>query len=126
MSIQIPETPLDLKELEKESEGLRLKELYYYVQKNKRMGLDNKVAEVDFYSRISLSFISLILCWIAIYFSLNATQARQGGFSKELSLSMMVTLTYWILNALCLSLGKNGMMVPWLSAFLLSFIALFF
>ena len=58
----IAETPKDFQEIEKEVDGLRLKELYRYIQRMKAAGADTKSYEVKFHSRISLSFIPIVMC----------------------------------------------------------------
>jgi lipopolysaccharide export system permease protein len=122
--LQITETPKDFQEIEKEVHGLRLKELYRYIQRMKAAGADTKSYEVDFHSRISLSFIPIVMCFLGIPFSLRGR--REGGIAKDLGLCLAVTFFYWLFYSIGLSLGTNGALPPWLAAWLPStiFVAL--
>ena len=112
----IPETPKDFQEIEKEVDGLKLKELYHYIGRMRDAGADTKAFEVKFHSRISLSFIPLVMCFLAIPFSIG--NRRSGGIAKDLALCLIVTFFYWLFYSVGLSLGTNGALPPWLAAWL--------
>ena len=120
----ISESPKDFQEIEKEVDGLRLKELQRYIQKVKNAGADTKKYEVKLQSRISLSFIPLVMCFLAVPFSTG--RRREGGLVKDLGLCMGLTFFYWLFYSIGLSLGTNGALPSWLGAWLPSaiFIAL--
>jgi lipopolysaccharide export system permease protein len=122
--LQIAETPKDFQEIEKEVHGLRLKELWRYIQRMKSAGADTKSYEVDFHSRISLSFIPIVMCFLGIPFSLRGR--REGSLAKDFGLCLAVTFFYWLFYSIGLSLGTNGALPPWLAAWLPStiFVAL--
>jgi lipopolysaccharide export system permease protein len=122
--LQIAETPKDFQEIDKEVKGLRLKELFRYIQRTKAAGADTKGYEVDFHSRISLSFIPLVMCFLGVPFSLRGR--REGSAAKDLGLCLAVTFFYWLFHSIGLSLGTNGALPPWLAAWLPStiFVAL--
>jgi lipopolysaccharide export system permease protein len=112
----IAETPKDFQEIEKEVEGLRLKELYRYIERIKDTGADTKSFEVKFHSRISLSFIPVVMCFLGIPFSTRSR--REGGAAKDLGLCLGITFFYWLFYSVGLSLGTNGALPPWLAAWL--------
>lgn len=114
--LEINESPKDFQEIEKEVDGLRLKELYGYIQRTKGAGADTKGFEVKFHSRISLSFIPLVMCFLGIPFSTR--NRREGGLAKDLGLCLGVTFFYWLFYSVGLSLGTNGALPPWLAAWL--------
>jgi lipopolysaccharide export system permease protein len=114
--LQIAETPRDFQEIDKEVKGLRLKELWRYIQRMKAAGADTKAYEVDFHSRISLSFIPLVMCFLSVPFSLRGR--REGSAAKDLGLCLGVTFFYWLFYSVGLSLGTNGALPPWLAAWL--------
>jgi lipopolysaccharide export system permease protein len=122
--IQISETPKDFQEIEKEVDGLKFKELHQYISRMKSAGADTKSFEVKFHSRISLSFIPIVMCFLAVPFSLGSR--REGGLAKDLGICLVVTFFYWIFYSIGLSLGTNGALPPWLAAWLPStvFVAL--
>jgi lipopolysaccharide export system permease protein len=122
--LQIAETPKDFMEIDREVKGLRLKELWRYILHMRAAGADTKTYEVDFHSRISLSFIPVVMCILGVPFSLRGR--REGSTAKDLGLCLGITFFYWLFYSVGLSLGTNGALPPWLAAWLPStiFVAL--
>ncbi len=116
----ITETPKDFQEIEKEVDGLRLKELYRYVEKTKKAGIDTKVHEVTLQYRLSLSFIPLVMTILAVPFAVR--KRREGGMGADLAVGLAVTFVYWLFYSLSLSMGRNGTLPPVISAWLPSLI----
>ncbi len=116
--LEIKEKPNDFREIEKEVDGLRLKELVRYTKRVRDAGADTKSYEVKFHSRVSLSFIPLVMALLGIPFSIR--RSREGGVAKDLVICLGVTFFYWLFYSVGLSLGKNGALPPWLSAWLSS------
>jgi lipopolysaccharide export system permease protein len=114
--LQLAETPKDFQEIDKEVDGLRLKELYRYIGRMKAAGADTKSYEVKFHSRISLSFIPIVMCVLGIPFSMRSR--REGSTAKDLGLCLGITFFYWLFYSVGLSLGSNGALPPWLAAWL--------
>lgn len=112
----IAETPRDFQEIEKEVDGLRLKELFTYIRKTKSTGMDTKGYEVKFHSRMSLSFIPIVMCILGVPFSIR--NRREGGMAKDLGLCLGLTFFYWLFFSVGLSLGTNGALPPGLAAWL--------
>ncbi len=112
----ISESPKDFQEIDKEVDGLQFKELYHYIQRIKNAGADTRSYEVKFHSRISLSFIPIVMCFLAVPFSLGAR--REGGVAKDLGLCLGVTFLYWLSYSVSLSLGTKGVFLPWVAAWL--------
>lgn len=118
--VLISETPKDFQEIEKEVEGLRIKDLNRYIQKLKQSGADTKSYEVKLHSRISLCFVPFVMCLLAVPFSVG--QRRAGGVAKDLGVCLLVTFSYWLFYSSGLSLGSKGALPPWLAAWLPSLI----
>jgi lipopolysaccharide export system permease protein len=119
-ALTIKESPKDFKVIEKEVDRLRIKELIRFIDRNKKSGIDSKVFEVKLHSRFSLSFIPLIMCLLALPFSVSRT--REGRLGKDLTMAMVITFFYWLSYSVCLSLGQNGMVTPILAAWLPSIV----
>jgi lipopolysaccharide export system permease protein len=118
--LTISETPKDFQEIEKEVDGLRLIELNRYIKRIKKAGADTKSYEVKLQSRISLSFIPLVMCLLGVPFSTRGR--REGGLAKDLAVCLGVTFFYWLFYSIGLSLGTNGVLPAWLAAWLPSVI----
>ena len=114
VTLQIPETPKEFMEIEKEVKSLRLRELRRYIRENELAGLDMKSYLVQYHSRFSLSFIPLVMCILAIPFSVRGR--REGGVAKDLGICLAITFFYWLFYSVGLSLGTNGTVPAWIAA----------
>lgn len=112
--LMINETPKDFQEIEKEVDGLRLKELWRYIVRTREAGTDTTSYEVKLHARMSLSFIPLVMCLLGVPFSIR--NKREGGMGKDLALCLGTTFFYWLFYSISLSLGTNGDVVPWFAA----------
>jgi lipopolysaccharide export system permease protein len=111
--LSLPETPKDFLEIERQVDTLRLKDLNTFINRNKEAGLNTKYYEVDFHSRLAVSFIPLVMGLLAIPFSVRPK--RQGGLGKDLAICLGWIFSYWLLFSLSLSLGRSGAVTPWVS-----------
>ena len=118
--LDIQESPSEFLEIEQEVDGFRLKELYRYIQKIEKTGTDTRSYRVKFHYRISLSFIPLIMAFLAVPFSVG--MRRSGGVARELGIGFGITIFYWLFYSVGLSMGKSGALTPWLGAWLPTFI----
>ncbi|MEW6056443.1 MAG: LPS export ABC transporter permease LptG [Bdellovibrionota bacterium] len=109
----LPETPKDFLEIERQVETLRLKDLRTFIKRNKEAGLNTNSYEVDFHSRIAISFIPLIMGLLAIPYSVRPK--REGGLGRDLAICVAWIFSYWLLYSLSLSLGRSGAISPWAS-----------
>ncbi len=112
--VVLTERPQDFAEIEKEVEGLRLKDLLSYIRKIKEAGADTKSYEVKFHSKISLSFIPLVMSVLAVPFATR--RRREGGVGKDIGLCLLITFFYWLSYSLSLSMGTNGAAPPIIAA----------
>lgn len=116
----IAETPKDFQEIEKEVDGLRIKDLYRYIKRTQEAGTDTKSFEVKLWSRLSQSFIPLVMCFLGVPFSTRSR--REGGAAKDLGMCLGFTFFYWLFYSIGLSLGTNGAVPPVVAAWLPSMI----
>ncbi len=82
----------------------------------KGAGADTKSYEVKYHSRMSMSFIPVVMCFLAVPFSVSSR--REGSIAKDLSLCLSITFFYWLFYSVGLSLGTNGVLTPWIAAWL--------
>jgi lipopolysaccharide export system permease protein len=116
MSLQIAETPRDFQEIEKEVEALRIRELWAYIDRARSAGVDTKSYEVKFHSKISTSFIPLVMCALGVPFAVR--NRREGSVAKDVGVCLFFTFFYWLFHSAGLSLGTNGALPPALAAWL--------
>ena len=114
--LQLSEKPDDFKEIEKEVETLRLKNLWRYIQRNKEAGIDTRSYEVTFWSKISLALVPLIMAILGIPFSTQ--YQRHSSVARDISLCFLIVVIYWLFFSTALSMGKSGWMQPVVAAWL--------
>ena len=76
---------------------------------------------VDLYYKTSLPFISLSILFVASPF---AFMMQRGGIFIGLGLSMLLGVAFFSIQAICLALGKAGILPPLVSAWLANIIFL--
>jgi lipopolysaccharide export system permease protein len=114
--ITIHETPADFKMSQKLSEEMSYTEISAYIKKIGAEGYDTTPYEVDMQAKISYPFINIIMAMLGIPFALMI--GRSGGMAVGITVSVLFGFFYWIFFALCLSLGKNGSLPTFLSAWM--------
>lgn len=114
--VLLEETPKDFLEIEKEVDGLRLKDLYSYIQRMNNAGANTKAYEVKFHSRISQSLIPVVMCLLAVPFSIG--RRREGGMAADLGFCLLMTFVYWLTYSVGLAMGSNGALPPVAAAWL--------
>ncbi len=107
---QLPETPSDFLEIEKQVDTLRLKDLAKFIARNKEAGVSTRQYEVDLHSRVAVSFIALIMALIAIPASIRPK--RQAGLGKDIAAAAGWIFVYWLMFSLSVSLGRSGAVLP--------------
>ena len=113
-TMHLNETPTDFKEIEKEVETLRLKNLWRYIQRNKSAGIDTHNYEVVFWSKISMALVPLIMALLGIPFA--SKHHRHSSVARDISLCFFIVVIYWLLFSAALSMGKTGWIPPFWAA----------
>jgi lipopolysaccharide export system permease protein len=112
----IPETPRDFMSLRQKPELMSIREMENYIWRLSKSGANTVVRnlKVDLYQRFTAPFTSLIIILLGLPFSLMVRK-RATGLSS-LGVSIIVGFLYYILSAVCLALGKYGLLAPFLAA----------
>ena len=125
--LKIKETPKDFKWIEKEVDRLRIKDLIHFIRSNKESGIDSRNLEVKLQSRFSLSFIPIIMFFLAVPFAIS--RAREGRMGRDLMIAFGITFFYWLSYSIGTSLGQNGALPPviavWSPSVIFGLLALF-
>ena len=96
------------------SDTLRLSELSEFITRNKSAGLDTIRYEVDYHSKFGYAVAALVMCLLAIPFSVG--KARSGGVMKGVGISLGLVCLYWILYNSSLTVGRYGQIPPVVAA----------
>lgn len=118
--IPLAEKPDDLKNIERLADEMGFRELWRYAKKLKREGYAATRYLVDVHSKISFPLVSIIMVMIGMPFALKS--GRHGGIAIGVGISVIIGFSYWVIFAISVSLGYNGMIPPLLAAWLTNII----
>ncbi len=122
--MSIPETPQEMASLRQKPEQMNIRQMQNYIWRLSKSGATGvtRNLKVDLYQRFSSPFTSLIIIFLGIPFSLMMRKRATG--MSAIGVSIMVGFFYYVLDAVCLALGKSGLLMPSLSASLSHMIVL--
>ena len=116
MIIDIPEEPSDFQVAQKSADEMGYLELRGYIRKIKEEGYDVTRYEADLHGKIAFTLVSIFVVMVGIAFSMRPE--RSGGVAQGVAAGLVIGFSYWLLFALCISLGRSGTLTPMLSAWL--------
>ncbi|MBN1405210.1 MAG: LptF/LptG family permease [Candidatus Omnitrophica bacterium] len=114
--IKLPEKPSDLMKGELMSMYMNYPQLKTYIGRLKG-GDENTIKRLktDLYFKASLPFISLVMIFLGIPFSLTTVR---GGVASSVGISILLGLAYYASIGISLALGKGNVLPPVLAAHL--------
>lgn len=116
-------TPQDIENSRKDIASMNFHSLLrYLMMQNKGTGLYRKIL-VDLNYKIAFPFVCIIAVLVGIPF---AIKTQRGGFIKGVGLCIIIFLGYYGLSIVSMSMGKEGILPPFLSVWIPNIIFLFF
>ncbi|MDP2830779.1 MAG: LptF/LptG family permease, partial [Candidatus Omnitrophota bacterium] len=114
--MSIPETPENLASLRQKPDQMSIRQLQDYIWILSKSGATTVIRnlKVDLYQRFYSPFTSIIIILLGIPFSL-LMRKRATGMSA-IGVSIIVGFLYYVLDAVCLAVGKSGLIAPALAA----------
>ncbi len=114
--MSIPETPENLASLRQKPEQMNIRQMQDYIWILSKSGATTVIRnlKVDLYQRFVSPFTSVIIILLGIPFSL-LMRKRATGMSS-IGISIIVGFLYYVLDAICLAIGKSGLIMPSLAA----------
>ncbi len=107
--------PEDLRKKQEQPDEMDYETLKKFIENQQRAGQDVSKWLVDFYSKISFPFASMIVVLFAVPF---ASVKRRGGIGVQLGISLLITFIYLIFLKVSQVFGYNGDIHPLLTAWL--------
>ena len=124
----ISNTPDDLKLLARDPEEFTFFDLQRQISEMKAKGMDTTSDEVDLQTKLALPFISPLMVLLATPFALK--KQMSAGLALSFGAAMVVGFGYWVLTALCISLGHSGALpasiAAWIPNTIFAMIGLFY
>ena len=111
---QLPVKPKNFISLQKWPMELSLPELQLYIRNFQKSGFDPREYQVEYASRYSVPVACLIS--FALGLGITVRMRRPQGIYPNVAWSLLFTFSYFALTAMCLSMGKSGMLPAALSA----------
>lgn len=112
--IDLPEKPDDFKAVQNDAENMGYFELKKYIHKMRSEGNNVVKYQVAMHSKIAFPFITIIMIFLAIPFSLRSE--RSGGIMQSAGAAIVLGFSYWIVNAFFISLGKSEILPAFVAA----------
>jgi len=120
LSISLHSSPEDFQVSRKTGDELSFTELWSLIKQIRTSGYPSTSYAVDLHSKISYSFINIIMAILGIPFALMI--GRSGSMALGIAVSTCLGLTYWVFFSFCISLGKGGILSPFISAWIANII----
>ncbi|MCC6396790.1 MAG: LptF/LptG family permease [Bacteroidetes bacterium] len=105
--------PEDLRKKQQKPDEMSYYDLKEFIGNQQRAGQDVARWQVDFYSKISFPFASVIVVLFGVPFS---SIRRRGGVSVQLGVSLLICFVYLIFMKVSQVFGYNGDVNPLLTA----------
>lgn len=112
--LDLSNLPKDFSQLEVKEEHLAYPQLRSYVATLERSGIDPGRYAVDVASRLSIPFVTVVMAILGIPFGLVDT--RRGGWGLAVGTSLLLGLSFWMVYSLTISLGRGGLLSPYVAA----------
>lgn len=115
---EVTDSPDDFFQIRRHPDTMGYGELRRYVSKLRAKGHKATRYEVEKESRLASPWISFIMVLIAVSFI--PSDSRSGG--QNIGVCLIIAFSYWVILAMCLSLGRGGALHPLVAAWAANFI----
>lgn len=124
--MDIPETPQDFLNQRQRPAFMDIKQLNGYIGKLSASGATGVIQslKVELYQRFTTPLTAIIIMLLGIPFALMMKKRATG--MSSIGISIMVGFLYYVLNAVSIAMGMDGILIPILAASLSHIIALIF
>jgi lipopolysaccharide export system permease protein len=116
-SIVLQETPDDFKEFEADLTTLNWFNLSDFITKISQTGINTSEYRILLHQKIALSFSCLVFALIPLG-TMYKPSRRSDSFGKNVALTLILTVAFWLLFSTALSYGQSGKIPSWLAAYI--------
>lgn len=106
------EEPKVFKEEMKKPKEMSFIELRSYYKRLDNAGFKNIKYQVRLYEKLAYPTINFVMILFGVALGL---QSRWAGGIRAAGLGVLITVAYWMLYAICISLGNTGILPAWLA-----------
>ena len=113
------EEPKIFREEMKKPKEMNFMELYVYYTRLEKAGFKNLKYIVRLYEKLAYPAINFVMMLFGIALALNTSW---GGGIRAAGLGVIVSVLYWFLYSISISLGNTGTLQPWLAPWVSPFV----
>jgi lipopolysaccharide export system permease protein len=114
IAVDLHETPDNFKTVQKDAENMGYFELRKYVREIQSEGYDAASYLTDMQGKLAFPLVNVIMAIIGISFAIH--WEKKGGKAWGIAAGIVIGLSYWLVFAFTISLGRAGTMPPLLAA----------
>lgn len=115
LSVNLREEPEDFGEFEADLTTLNFFKLGQFINRLSKTGINIAEYEILLLNKLFLSFVCLVFALIPVSTIFNPNR-RSDSFGKNVVLTLLVTVAFWVLYSGALAFGNSGSINPWLAA----------
>jgi lipopolysaccharide export system permease protein len=106
------EEPKIFREEIKKPKEMNFMELYAYYSRLEKAGFKNLKYTVRLYEKLAYPTINFVMILFGIALALNTSW---GGGIRAAGLGVIISVLYWLLYSVSISLGNTGVLKPWIA-----------
>lgn len=114
-------SPTEVIEKQKKPDEMTLDELETYAASQLNAGNNPTRINIEYHSRIAFAFASFVVVLFGLTISANK---RKGGTAIQFGINVLLTFIYLVFMKVSQAFGKNGVLDPFLTAWLANFLFL--
>lgn len=112
--LNLTEEPEDFGEFEADLTTLNFLKLAQFINRLSKTGINMAEYEILLLNKIFLSFVCLVFALIPVS-SIFTPNRRSDSFGKNVVLTLLVTVAFWVLYSGALAFGNSGDINPWIA-----------
>jgi lipopolysaccharide export system permease protein len=114
MDINLEEEPEDFGEFEADLTTLNFMKLRQFINRLSKTGINIAEYEILLLNKIFLSFICLVFALLPVSTIFNPNR-RSSSFGKNVVLTLLITVVFWVLYSSSVAYGNSGSLNPWIA-----------
>lgn len=125
MTLQLDEKPEDFGEFEADLTTLNFFKLQQFVSRLSKTGINIDEYQIILLNKVFLSFVCFVFALLPVSTIFNPNR-RSSSFGKNVVLTLLVTVVFWVLYSSSIAFGNSGAINPWLATGIIPMSFLFY
>lgn len=114
ITVKLDEVPEDFGEFEADLTTLNFFKLQQFISRLSKTGINIAEYEILLLNKFFLSFVCLVFALIPVSTIFNPNR-RSSSFGKNVVLTLLVTVIFWVLYSSAVAFGNSGQVNPWIA-----------